>query len=47
MTCNQLAGACDQAFHAATFEVIAELSKKHVREMVQKGDKGHKKKWKK
>ncbi|NHF60839.1 DUF1059 domain-containing protein [Flavobacteriaceae bacterium TP-CH-4] len=41
MTCNQLGGACDQAFHAETFEEIAELSKKHGMEMFQKGDEAH------
>ena len=41
MTCNQLGGACDQAFHASSFEEIAEQSKKHGIEMFQKGDKLH------
>ena len=41
MTCKQLAGACDQEFHAETFEEIGELSKKHSMEMAEKGDKGH------
>ena len=41
MTCNQLGGACDQAFHASSFEEIAEQSKKHGNEMFQKGDKLH------
>ena len=41
MTCNQLGGACDTAFHANTFEEIGELSKKHAMEMFQKGDKAH------
>jgi len=41
MTCNQLDGACDTAFHANTFEEIGELSKKHAMEMFQKGDKAH------
>ena len=44
MTCNQLAGACDKAFHADTFNEIAEMSKKHAIEMVEKGDKTHIKK---
>ena len=38
MTCNQLGGACDQAFHASSFEEIAEQSKKHGIEMFQKGE---------
>ena len=41
MTCNQLGGACDQEFHAETFEEIAEQSKNHGMEMFQKGDKLH------
>ncbi len=41
MTCKQLGGACNLEFHAATFEEMAELSKKHGMEMFQKGDKEH------
>lgn len=41
MTCRQLGGACDQAFHADTFDEIAELSKKHAAEMFEAGDKAH------
>ena len=41
MTCHQLGGACDQEFHANTFEEIAEMSKKHGMEMFQKGDTAH------
>ncbi len=41
MTCKQLGGACDQEFHAASFEEIGEMSKKHAMEMLQKGDKAH------
>ncbi|MCB0395073.1 MAG: DUF1059 domain-containing protein [Flavobacteriales bacterium] len=41
MTCNQLGGACDQEFQADTFEEMAELSKQHGREMLQKGDEAH------
>ena len=41
MTCNQLGGACDQVFEAATFEEMAELSKNHGMEMFQKGDQAH------
>ena len=44
MTCNQLAGACDTPFHAETFEEIAELSKAHAMEMVEKGDSAHREK---
>jgi len=41
MTCKQLGGACDQEFHANSFEEIAEMSKKHGMEMFQKGDEKH------
>lgn len=41
MTCNQLGGACEQPFHADTFEQMAELSKAHAMEMFQKGDEAH------
>jgi hypothetical protein len=41
MTCKQLGGACDTAFHASTFEEMAEMSKKHGIEMYQKGDQAH------
>jgi len=41
MTCKQLGGACDQKFHANTFEEIAKMSKNHGMEMFQKGDKPH------
>lgn len=41
MTCRQLGGACEQEFHADTFEEIAELSKKHGMEMFQAGDGPH------
>ena len=41
MTCNQLGGACNKAFHANSFEEIADMSKKHGMEMFQKGDAEH------
>ena len=41
MNCKQLGGACDKAFHADTFEEIAEMSKKHGMEMFQKSDEHH------
>lgn len=41
MTCKQLGGACDLAFHANTFEALAELSKNHAMEMFQKQDEAH------
>lgn len=41
MTCKQLGGACEEAFTAATFEEIAELSKQHGMAMFQQQDAGH------
>jgi hypothetical protein len=41
MTCKQLSGACDQQFHANSFEEIAQQSQKHGMEMFQKGDERH------
>jgi hypothetical protein len=41
ISCKQLGGACDQKFHASTFEEIAEMSKKHGMEMFQKGNDAH------
>ena len=41
MTCKQLGGACDVEFHASTFEEMAEISRRHAMEMLQKGDEEH------
>jgi hypothetical protein len=41
MTCNQLGGACEEVFHAETFEEVAEKSRKHGMEMFQQGDPAH------
>ncbi len=41
MTCKDLGGACDLAFHADTFEEIARMSQQHGKEMAQQGDKPH------
>ncbi|MFM2364258.1 MAG: hypothetical protein RLZZ316_3160 [Bacteroidota bacterium] len=41
MTCNQLGGACDEPFTAASFDEIATLAKKHGMEMFQKNDAAH------
>lgn len=41
MNCKQLGGACDKAFHAKTFEEMAELSKQHGMEMFQQQDSAH------
>ena len=41
MNCKQLGGACENMFHANTFEEMAELSKQHGMEMFQKKDEAH------
>tara|TARA_Y100000310_G_C20457750_1_gene703860 strand:- start:90 stop:323 length:234 start_codon:yes stop_codon:yes gene_type:complete len=41
MTCKQLGGACDEEFHAETFEEMGELSKAHGMEMFQQKDEAH------
>jgi predicted small metal-binding protein len=41
MTCRQLGGACDVEFRAASFEELAEQSKRHGMDMLRKGDRAH------
>ena len=41
MKCSQLGGACEKVFRADTFEQIAEMSKQHGMEMLQKKDEAH------
>jgi hypothetical protein len=41
MTCKQLGGACDMAFHANTFEEMAQLSRTHAMDMMTKNDALH------
>lgn len=41
MTCRQLGGACDLAFHAASFDEMVKLSQQHGMEMFKKGDAAH------
>lgn len=41
MNCKQLGGACDKAFHANSFEEIAEMSKQHGMKMLQEKDEAH------
>lgn len=41
MTCRELGGACDKKFSASSFSEIAELSKSHGMEMMQKDDQPH------
>ena len=41
MSCKELGGACDKKFHAHSFDEIAEMSKQHAMEMLQKKDEAH------
>jgi hypothetical protein len=41
MTCKQLGGACNKEFQADSFDEIAEMSRNHGMEMLQKGDEAH------
>jgi len=41
MNCKQLGGACDEEFHADTFEEIADMSKNHGMAMFDKNDEQH------
>lgn len=41
MTCRQLGGACDIEFKANTFEEIAQMSKNHGIEMMNKKEPKH------
>jgi hypothetical protein len=41
MTCIQLGGACEKAFHANSFEEMADLSQQHGKEMFQHKDEAH------
>ena len=41
MTCFDLGGACNEVFHAETFEEMAKLSKEHGQKMMEEGDQAH------
>jgi predicted small metal-binding protein len=41
MTCRQLGGACDHAFHADTFDEMAAQSQSHARAMYAAHDADH------
>ncbi|WP_144210642.1 DUF1059 domain-containing protein [Shewanella donghaensis] len=41
MTCKQLGGACEEVFHAETFEQMVEQSKMHAMAMFQQQDAPH------
>ncbi len=41
MTCKQLGGPCDFAFHADTADDVIKAEDKHLKEMVATGDQTH------
>jgi len=41
MTCRQLGGACNEKFHAETFDEIARQSREHGMKMMQQGEEKH------
>lgn len=41
MTCQQLGGPCDTAFHAASADEIIKAQDAHLKEMVAGGDTAH------
>ncbi len=42
MTCKQMGGPCDVAFHGDTADEVIKVEDKHLREMVARGDETHK-----
>ena len=41
MTCTQMGGPCDTAFHGNTADDVIKAQDKHLKEMVAKGDEAH------
>jgi len=41
MTCRQLGGPCDLAFHGDTADHVIKAQDKHLKEMVANGDDAH------
>lgn len=41
MSCKQLGGACDEKFHAETFDEIAQMSRDHGMKMFQEKEQAH------
>ena len=41
MTCRQLGGPCDAAFHENTADEIIKAQDAHLKDMVAKGDEAH------
>jgi predicted small metal-binding protein len=42
MTCRQLGGPCDHAFHANTADEVIKAEDRHLKETVASGDETHK-----
>jgi hypothetical protein len=41
MTCKQMGGPCDTAFHGKTADEVIKAQDAHLKEVVAKGDKTH------
>jgi len=41
MTCRQLGGPCDNAYHVGTADLAIKAQDAHLKEMVEKGDAAH------
>lgn len=41
MTCKQMGGPCDSAFHGNNADEVIKAQDAHLKEMVEKGDKTH------
>jgi Protein of unknown function (DUF1059) len=42
MTCRQMGGPCDAAFHGSTADEVIKAQDKHLKEIVASGDDAHK-----
>jgi hypothetical protein len=42
MTCKQMGGPCDAAFHANTADEVIKAEDRHLKEVVASGDETHK-----
>ena len=42
MTCTQMGGPCDMAFHGNSADEVIKAQDKHLKEMVAGGDEAHK-----
>lgn len=41
MTCKQMGGPCDEAFHGTKADEVIKAQDKHLKDMVAKGDETH------